>query len=508
MSVFIEAIFATYALLCLTHLGLQLVLAHAHYLRWREKKRRATPRRGMPPVSVIYPVYNEAPDVLERVLDCARGCLRLGGLELILVDDGSPNRAELQPIYDRFRGERVHVLFQENRGKRAAQYAGLAVATGEIIITVDSDTLIDERGIRRLIAPFDDPKIGAVCGDVVVENRDVNLLTRLIGLRYWTAFNLERAAQSFVKQVLCCSGPFSAYRGDLLRRIKEKYVAQTFCGRRCTYGDDRHLTNLVLAESYQVVYEPRAVGRTFVPESLGEYVRQQNRWNKSFYREILWTLPLADRIHPYVMLDMLLQPVLLVGFTLSLAYSLLAFRQSGDWLLPVYYVATLVFMSALRAAYGLFRTLDPRFLLFLLYGFLHVLALVPIRFKSLLTLTDNAWGTRASRGTNAYRDLAAWACGYGCLLWATGGLLGVLNPNRSYDAPDASRTFAALIGDWPFQLAYPLCYAITLAFLLAVVPRACGRLGRRDQPAAKATRGQALSARDVAAEPRTEQSLR
>lgn len=478
MSIFIEAIFATYALLCLTHLGLQVVLAHAHHLRWRDR-RRSRPGSGARPISVIYPIYNEAPEVLERVLECARSCLSLPNLELIFVDDGSANLAQLQPIYDRFREDRVHVLFQENRGKRAAQYAGLAVAKGEIVVTVDSDTLIDPRGIRRLTAPFEDHNIGAVCGDVVVENRDSNLLTRLIGLRYWTAFNLERAAQSFVKNVLCCSGPFSAYRADLLHRVKERYISQSFCGRRCTYGDDRHLTNLVLAESYKVVYEPRAVGRTFVPESLGEYVKQQNRWNKSFYREILWTLPIADRIHPYVMLDMLLQPVLFVGFTLSLAYSLLVFHQSGNWLVPAYYVVTLVVMSALRAAYGLFRTFDPRFLLFLLYGFLHVLALVPVRFKSILTLTDNGWGTRASRGKNAYFDLATWVCGYACCLLAVYGVLDLLSPAQIGDLDVTPRTITGLIREWPSRLAYSVAYAAALASLLVIVPRAFGRAGRR-----------------------------
>lgn len=507
MAVFLEAIFATYALLCLTHLGLQVVLAHAHYLRWRDSRRQMV-RGEMRPISVIYPIYNEAPRVLERVLQCARNCLSLPGLELIFVDDGSPNRAELEPIYDRFRGERVHVLFQENRGKRAAQYAGLAVAKGEIIVTVDSDTLIDPRGIRRLIAPFGEPQIGAVCGDVVVENRGVNLLTRLIGLRYWTAFNLERAAQSFVRNVLCCSGPFSAYRADLLQRVKEKYLSQTFCGRRCTYGDDRHLTNLVLAESYKVVYEPRAVGRTFVPESLGEYVKQQNRWNKSFYREILWTLPIADRIHPYVMLDMLLQPVLFVGFTLSLAYSLLLFHQGGNWLVPAYYVATLIFMSALRAGYGLFRTFDPRFLLFLLYGFLHVLALVPVRFKSVLTLTDNGWGTRAARGRNAYVDLAIWMCGYGCCLLTVSVVLGFFNPAQDSDLANTPRTLAAFISDWPTRLAYPLCYAAALASLLVIVPRAFGRAGRRTQVTAKLTRGPTVAVSSLAVPCHPEESRR
>ena len=44
---------------------------------------------------------------------------------------------------------------------------------------------------------------------------------------------------------MCCSGPFSAYRKEIIDKVKEKYITQYFLGENCTYGDDRHLTNLV-----------------------------------------------------------------------------------------------------------------------------------------------------------------------------------------------------------------------------------------------------------------------
>ena len=65
------------------------------------------------------------------------------------------------------------------------------------------------------------------------------LLTRLIGLRYWSAFHQERAAQSVFDVVMCCSGPAAAYRKELVDRVKDQYVTQVFLGRRCTFGDDR-----------------------------------------------------------------------------------------------------------------------------------------------------------------------------------------------------------------------------------------------------------------------------
>jgi hyaluronan synthase/N-acetylglucosaminyltransferase len=53
-------------------------------------------------------------------------------------------------------------------------------------------------------------------------------------------------------------------------------------------------------------------------------------------------------------------------------------------------------MALIRCSYALYRTRNPAFLLFVLYGFLHVALLVPTRMRALMTLTDNRWGTRTS----------------------------------------------------------------------------------------------------------------
>jgi hypothetical protein len=60
------------------------------------------------------------------------------------------------------------------------------------------------------------------------------------------------------------------------------------------FGDDLKLTNLVLAAGYESVFEPTAMATTKVPTTLRRFVRQQLRWNRSFYRE----LPQMRRLVP------------------------------------------------------------------------------------------------------------------------------------------------------------------------------------------------------------------
>ncbi len=97
----------------------------------------------MPQISVIVPVY-KAEAFLEK---CIRSILdqTFRDLELILVDDGSPDCSPA--LCDRFaeKDVRVHTIHQKNAGVAAARNRGLEVASGEYVTFVDSDDYIDLR---------------------------------------------------------------------------------------------------------------------------------------------------------------------------------------------------------------------------------------------------------------------------------------------------------------------------------------------------------------------------
>ena len=66
-----------------------------------------------------------------------------GNIEVILVDDGSPDKSGY--IIDRLKEEdnRIVVIHQENHGVSSARNAGMAVASGEYITFVDGDDWVD-----------------------------------------------------------------------------------------------------------------------------------------------------------------------------------------------------------------------------------------------------------------------------------------------------------------------------------------------------------------------------
>ena len=95
----------------------------------------------MPLVSIIVPVYN-----VQNYLDrCLKSLINqtLKDIEIILVDDGSP---DLCPeMCDAFaaKDSRIHVVHKKNGGLSSARNAGMAVATGKFIGFVDSDDSVD-----------------------------------------------------------------------------------------------------------------------------------------------------------------------------------------------------------------------------------------------------------------------------------------------------------------------------------------------------------------------------
>ena len=346
-----------------------------------------------PSVDVIVPCYNEEPALLAGCLESLRIQDYQGRVRVWVVDDGSGNRQTLLPMLDASMapGWRV-VLLDGNKGKREAQAAALREGDGEILLTIDSDTTIAPDGIRRIVAPLLDPGVGAVTGDLQPSNADATWLTRLIATRYQLMFGRERAAQSRFGAVLCCAGPFSAYRRSAVELVWPQYIGQRRWGRRRVFGDDLELTNLVLAARWRSVYQPSATALTSVPANLPRFVRQQVRWNRSFYRELPRMLRLLPGRNSYLALDLAartLLPVLLAAGLVATGADALLAPERLPWDLGA---LALMALASLDLAPSPAGAEGRRFAVG--YGLVFVVLLLPTRLWAACTLFQNRWGTR------------------------------------------------------------------------------------------------------------------
>ena len=130
-----------------------------------------------PLVSVIVPIYNT-----EKYLDrCIKSIVNqtYKNLEIILVDDGSPDNCP--SICDNWAriDSRINVIHQKNSGVSAARNAALDLASGEYIGFVDSDDFIEPDMYSLLVQKSVDTDAGcASCGFVFdyIDGRDSVLI--------------------------------------------------------------------------------------------------------------------------------------------------------------------------------------------------------------------------------------------------------------------------------------------------------------------------------------------
>jgi hyaluronan synthase len=409
----IEIYIYIYILLSFSHLITQMWLASLHSISFNKRVTKKV-NINKNKIGVIYPIYNESPEVLDLVLEKALEVEnKLREIKFIFIDDGSKNLDTLESIYNKYNKlfKNAEFIYKSNTGKRRTQYDGFSkLKEYEYIITVDSDTLLNYKAIENALNRIEsDQKIGAVTGDVQVYNKNKNLLTKLIQFRYWIAFHLERAAQSYTGSVLCCSGPFTIYRNSIIQDVKDDYINQVFKGNICTYGDDRHLTNLVISKGFKTVLQENSIVYTYVPDNLSAYFKQQDRWNKSFFREFIWSNKFYSKVSLYSLYDMWSQVILSVMFTLTLGILIYNYFQNGNITLLFSYITIIFIMALFRSLYAIFRTGNLSFILFSIYGFIHILFLMPIRLKALFTLNDTNWGTRDK---NSKSNIFQWMFNY------------------------------------------------------------------------------------------------
>lgn len=347
-----------------------------------------------PTASVVIPEYNENPNLFQRGIESVLA-QDYPLEEIWIVDDGSANTAAWA-IAKEYAQEHAHVhahRFDDNRGKREAQaYAFEHAAEVDVFVTMDSDTIVDEGSVEQLLHPFAAGDVTAVTGYPRVVNRDTNILTRLIDMRYWVAFNVERAAQSVLGVTVCCCGVLSAYRYDIVMENLDEYTTQEFLGAECSFGDDRRMTAYALKEG-RVLYQSTATSLTDAPTSVRQYLTQQTRWMRSFWRESFLALRWSPR-RSVPLTTMLVIDLLLPFALVTIGFGAVVIRSAFiDPRIPLLYVFVIFGIAYLRNMSYSKQNLRV-FALSPLYAVFYLCILLPLSFYALATVNSTGWGTR------------------------------------------------------------------------------------------------------------------
>ena len=351
-----------------------------------------------PRMSVLIPAYNEGAMVEEAIASIAAARYPRERLQVIAIDDGSTDDTwhHIRHAELRFPGLVTAVRLPVNCGKRGALAEGFRRATGDVIVTVDSDSVIEAGALLAIAGPFHDPRVGAVAGKVAVHNRRSGLIPQMLHVRFILSFDYLRSAQSVFRTVYCCPGALAAYRASVIRQVLPGWERQRFLGTQCTYGEDRALTNDILAAGYDTVYQRGAVVHTIVPETYSKLCRMLLRWDRSYIREelrfskIVWSRPPAPRFLALYesTITNLRYPV---GYTSIALWAMNALHDPGS------IVRMLLAITVVSLVYVLYYLRSERswdFVFGILYAYFSFFALTWIFPYAALTLRARGWLTR------------------------------------------------------------------------------------------------------------------
>lgn len=349
-----------------------------------------------PTVTVIIPMFNEGAAVQETLRSILASDYPKQKLRVICVDDQSrDNSADLAEEVARESGGRLTVLRNAvNLGKRCSIIRATRQAQSEIIVSVDSDVIVDSDAIRQLIRRFTDERIAAVGGWVDVRNKHENWLTRMQTVKYWYSYFYMKNLEWAFRRIMCLSGCLTAYRREVLIELEPELENREILGVPIKYGEDRFLTRQIVKAGYLTTMTLDARCQTFVPTNLSGYFSQQLRWRRSNIVDYAGGVSHVWRLNPIIAIHFFSLFSLMLVYPVAMIRAIAAHKFFGALVLHMAIVA--FFGVWYRISVRKYQAEDRVGALW----FVPLSLLMPITYGiltplALFTLDSGSWETRA-----------------------------------------------------------------------------------------------------------------
>jgi cellulose synthase/poly-beta-1,6-N-acetylglucosamine synthase-like glycosyltransferase len=225
-------------------------------------------------VSVIIPTFNGGSGLGPSIASLRRQTLQ--PVEIIVVDDGSTD--ETRAVAERARelGLVDMVICHGTRcGRSAAINAAARFASGDLLLTVDADTVFEPTAVARLAAAFSDPRVAGASCNIAINNESESLWTGLQSVEYLMSISAGRAILDIAEAVACLSGACSMYRRDIFLRQGGLDVGP---------GEDLEYSLRLRRLGHVIRFVPDAWAETAGPAGGISLLRQRARWDRDALR--------------------------------------------------------------------------------------------------------------------------------------------------------------------------------------------------------------------------------
>jgi biofilm PGA synthesis N-glycosyltransferase PgaC len=296
-------------------------------------------------ISVLVPAHNEGVSIkktIESLLDNT-----YPNKEIIVIDDHSTDDT-FQQAYPYHKSGKIKLLkrTEGSKGsKSGASNFGAVFASGDIILVMDGDTLIERNALSEVAKYMTVQDIVAIAGNVRILSGDddvKNLLTKCQSYEYLIAFELGRRIRLMMKILVIIPGAFGAFRKSIISKVG-------FFDKD-TITEDFDLGIKIFKTKGRVEFVPRAISQTYCPNNWKEWVNQRVRWSHGQFRTLLKHKDALTGRTTYPLLfilgivDMMFMDiVLLMVRIVSLLYIFLVFQNSIIY--PMIFITMIYFIN-------------------------------------------------------------------------------------------------------------------------------------------------------------------
>jgi cellulose synthase/poly-beta-1,6-N-acetylglucosamine synthase-like glycosyltransferase len=225
-------------------------------------------------VSVIIPTFNGGSGLGPTIASLQRQTLR--PVEIIVVDDGSTDKTRAIAERARALGLVDMVICHGTRcGRSAAINAAARFARGDLLLTVDADTVFEPTAVARLAAVFRDQRVGGASCNIAIKNEGDSIWTGLQSVEYLMSISAGKSILDVVGAIACLSGACSMYRRNVFLRQG---------GLDAGPGEDLEYSLRLRRLGYLIRFVPDGWAETDGPASGISLLRQRARWDRDALR--------------------------------------------------------------------------------------------------------------------------------------------------------------------------------------------------------------------------------
>ncbi len=241
--------------------------------------------KDLPKVSFVVAAYNEENWIEDKIKNCLAFDYPKNKLELVFVTDGSsdntPNFIENYPFPEDVDWKLYHS--PARKGKIAAVERIMEFISNPITIYTDANTDVNKEAIKRIVAHYQDPKVGGVAGEKRVSMLKEDSANSAGEGFYWKYESSLKKWDSELNSVVGAAGELFSLRTSLYQAVPKDTVIEDF-----------YMTLKIAMQGYKIKYESGAYAVETASASVGEELKRKIRIAAGGHQAISRLLPLLN----------------------------------------------------------------------------------------------------------------------------------------------------------------------------------------------------------------------